>query len=168
MLVTALLTLLSWLPAGAQGTAQQGIIEYLVEESDSTLTIEMVPSILEDFVPREPTAEPAPSQDKTTRQESHAAKSQERRIAKNFTIQVFSDGRNQATLQARARKRVSQIMARFSRELSGQVKYRSASPNYYAYVGFFASRQDANKVLGQLRRAFPSFANEMRVVNFPK
>ena len=80
-----------------------------------------------------------------------------------FRIQVFSDGSNQATLQTRAKARGNAIVAKFPK-YRGQVYSFSKSPNWYTQVGNFLTQEEANKALAELKRAFPNFANEMRVV----
>lgn len=80
-----------------------------------------------------------------------------------YRIQVFSDGRNQTTLEARARARGSAIVARFPK-YRGQVYSFSKSPNWYTRIGNFATQAEATAALGELKRAFPGFATEMRMV----
>lgn len=80
-----------------------------------------------------------------------------------FRIQVFSDGRNPSTLQARAKARGNAIVARFPK-YRGQVYSFSSSPNWYTRVGNFRTQKEASDALAELKRAFPSFAAEMRVV----
>lgn len=80
-----------------------------------------------------------------------------------YRIQVFSDGRNPATLQSRARARGNMIVSKFPK-YRGQIYSFSASPNWYTRVGNFQTSEEANKALAELKRAFPAFAAEMRVV----
>jgi hypothetical protein len=80
-----------------------------------------------------------------------------------YRIQVFSDGRNQTTLEARARARGSAIVAKFPK-YRGQIYSFSKSPNWYTRVGNFSTAAEANAALQELKRAFPSFASEMRTV----
>ena len=80
-----------------------------------------------------------------------------------FRIQVFSDGRNQATLQSRAKARGTAIVAKFPK-YRGQVYSFSKSPNWYTQVGNFLTQKEADKALAELKKAFPNLANEMRVV----
>lgn len=80
-----------------------------------------------------------------------------------FRIQVFSDGRNQSTLEARAKARGSAIAARFPK-FRGQIYTFSSSPNWYTRIGNFRSQAEANAALAELKRAFPQFSSEMRVV----
>lgn len=80
-----------------------------------------------------------------------------------YRIQVFFDGRNQHSLESRAKARGNAILAKFPR-YRGQVYTFSSSPNWYCRVGNFRTASEAANALEQLKRAFPSFANEMRVV----
>lgn len=83
-----------------------------------------------------------------------------------FRVQVFSDGRDPSTLQSRARARGNAIVARFPK-YRGQVYSFSSSPNWYTRVGNFETQQEAAAALAELKRAFPAFAAEMRVVKSP-
>ncbi|MDE5886637.1 MAG: SPOR domain-containing protein [Muribaculaceae bacterium] len=80
-----------------------------------------------------------------------------------FRIQVFSDGRNQSTLEARAKARGSAILAKLPK-YRGQVYTYSSSPNWYTRVGNFRTNAEANAALTEMKRAFPNFASEMRIV----
>lgn len=83
---------------------------------------------------------------------------------KGYRIQVFADGRNQSTLETRVKMRADAIAARFPK-YRGQVYTFSSSPNWYCRVGNFQSQREADAALAELKRAFPAFAGEMRVVN---
>lgn len=80
-----------------------------------------------------------------------------------YRIQVFSDGRNQHSLEARAKARGSSIVSRFPK-YRGQIYTYSSAPNWYTRVGNFRSQGEASAALAELKRAFPQFAPEMRVV----
>lgn len=80
-----------------------------------------------------------------------------------YRIQVFSDGRNQATLEMRAKARANAIVAKFPK-YRGQVYSFSKAPNWYTRVGNFKTQQEATSALSELKRAFPGFASEMRTV----
>ena len=80
-----------------------------------------------------------------------------------FRIQVFSDGRNQSTLERRAKARGNAIAARFPK-YRGQVYTYSSSPNWFTRVGNFETQAEASSAMSELRRAFPDFAGDMRVV----
>ncbi len=83
-----------------------------------------------------------------------------------FRIQVFSDGRNQQSLEARAKARGSAIIARFPK-YRGQIYTFSSAPNWYTRVGNFKSSAEASAALAELKRAFPGFSAEMRIVKSP-
>lgn len=145
-----------FLPAAAQsrtsGDPEGNVIETMVEESEGNLTIDIPPAILEQIL---------------TPVESSKPKEQSLRPGINkmsgFRIQVFSDGRNQSTLEARAKARGSAILAKFPK-YRGQIYTFSKSPSWYTRVGNFRTQQEANAALAELKRAFPSFSSEMRVV----
>lgn len=80
-----------------------------------------------------------------------------------FRIQVFGDGYNQHSLESRARARGNAIVAKFPK-YRGQVYSFSSSPNWYTRVGNFRTSAEASTALAELKRAFPKFAAEMRVV----
>lgn len=80
-----------------------------------------------------------------------------------FRIQVFSDGSHQGSLESRARARGNAVVAKFPK-YRGQVYSYSSSPNWYTRVGNFRTSAEASAALVELRRAFPQFAGEMRVV----
>ncbi|MBD5328837.1 MAG: SPOR domain-containing protein [Bacteroides sp.] len=83
---------------------------------------------------------------------------------RGFRVQVFADGRNQNTLESRVKMRANAISARFPK-YRGQVYTFSHSPNWYCRVGNFQTQKEAAAALVELKRAFPAFAGEMRVVN---
>lgn len=112
-----------------------------------------------------PTATPTPTKpapktkDKETAKVSSSGPHQET----GFRIQIFSDGRDQRTLADRARTRSNSVIARFPK-YRNQVYSFSKAPNYYTRVGNFRTQKEASAALAELRRAFPSFAGEMRIV----
>lgn len=80
-----------------------------------------------------------------------------------YRIQVFSDGRNQSSLEARAKARGSAILGKFPK-YRGQVYTYSNSPNWYTRVGNFQNQSEAGNALDELKKAFPNYASEMRIV----
>lgn len=80
-----------------------------------------------------------------------------------YRIQVFADGSNQRTLEARARARSNAIIAKFPK-YRGQIYSFSSAPNWYTRIGNFRTQEDASAALAELKRAFPGIGNEMRVV----
>lgn len=167
-LLTAMLCAGLWISAYAQTQSPQGIVQHIVESTDSTVSIDLSPSLVKDFEPAvtkpapvEPEAESRPHVSESNQTDRPGKKVATR--TNGFRIQIFSDGRNQNTLQARARSRAKKILAKFPR-YNHQVYSFSKSPNYYTRIGNFATRSEATAALNQLRRAFPEFAGEMRVV----
>lgn len=80
-----------------------------------------------------------------------------------FRIQVFSDGRSAHSLESRAKARGSAIASKYPK-YRGQVYTFSSAPNWYTRVGNFQTQQEAVKALAELKRSFPQFASEMRIV----
>ncbi|MDE7403447.1 MAG: SPOR domain-containing protein [Muribaculaceae bacterium] len=80
-----------------------------------------------------------------------------------YRIQIFSDGHNQHSLEARAKARGNAVIAKFPK-YRGQVYSFSSSPNWYTRIGNFRTQEQANAAMAELKRAFPQFASEMRVV----
>lgn len=130
---------------------RQNIVERIQKESNGNVTIEMPQSILELLLQHNAaapsTAEIKPGINKLS----------------GFRIQVFSDGRNQSTLEARAKARGNAVLAHFPK-YRGQVYTHSSSPNWYTRVGNFRTNAEASAALDELKRAFPNFASEMRIV----
>lgn len=83
---------------------------------------------------------------------------------KGYRIQVFADARNQSSLESRARARGNAIAARFPK-YRGQIYVNSSAPNWFTRVGNFLTASEAQSALSELKRSFPQFAGEMRVVN---
>lgn len=131
------------------------VIEQIVVNSDSTITIDIPDHILE-IILQTP--------------QGHGKGSSNLKSGINhlngYRIQVFSDGRNQSTLESRAKARGKAVLAKFPK-YKGQVYTTSSSPNWYTRVGNFRTTEEANKALSELKTAFPSFAGEMRIVKSP-
>ena len=160
-IATIILSVAAMLPSAGQAVAdpeeqvhKNNAIEKIVEESNGNVEI-----IIEDDLMTKILTPP----------ESHKKGGDRQAIRPGinkmfgYRIQVFSDGRNQHSLESRAKARGNAILAKFPR-YRGQVYTFSSSPNWYTRVGNFRSASEANDALAQLKRAFPSFANEMRVV----
>ena len=80
-----------------------------------------------------------------------------------YRIQVFSDGRNQSTLESRAKARGNMILSKFPK-YKGQIYTFSSSPNWFTRVGNFRTAAEANSALAELKKAFPNLSSEMRFV----
>lgn len=130
------------------------VVEKIIESSNGNVEIEIPESILEKILT------PPTSGKKQSGKENQRATIHKQQ---GYRIQVFCDGRNQGSLQARARARGNAIASRFPK-YRGQIYTFSVSPNVYTRVGNFTSQTAANAALAELKRAFPAFAGEMRVV----
>lgn len=129
----------------------KNVAERIQMESQGNIVIDIPPSILELIMqksaPKTGVQEIKPGINKLT----------------GYRIQVFSDGRNQHSLEARAKARGSAILAKFPK-YRGQIYTYSNSPNWYTRVGNFRTNAEANAALTELKNAFPNYASEMRVV----
>lgn len=135
----------------AQTKESPNPIEKIMEESNGNISIEIPSSILTTIL-----------EHNTGRKGYADLKAGINKIA-GYRIQVFSDGRNQSTLESRAKARGSMILSKFPK-YKGQVYTFSSSPNWYTRVGNFRTSAEANSALTELKKAFPNFASEMRVV----
>ncbi len=77
-----------------------------------------------------------------------------------FRIQVFSDN-NVRTAKNEARKREMTIASRFGHYRTYKIY---SAPYWRVRVGDFRSQQDAESAAADMRRAFPAFSKEIRVV----
>lgn len=77
-----------------------------------------------------------------------------------FRVQVFSDN-NARTAKNEARSKQRIISARFP-QYQTYVMY--TSPYWRLKVGDFRTQQEANNAADELRRAFPAYSKEIRVV----
>ena len=139
------------LPAFADGPEYENIVERIEAESNGNVTIEIDDEILEKIL-----TDPGVAVRKKEARDPNAQRY-------GFRIQVFSDGRNQSTLEARAKARGNAIVARFPK-YRGQVYTYSSAPNWYTRIGNFRNEEEAQKGLDELKRSFPGFSSEMRVV----
>lgn len=149
------------LPVVAQSETQSvevksNPVEMIQRESNGNVTISIPENILELII------SDSDSQKKST---GPVIKPGINKIT-GYRIQVFSDGRSQHSLESRARARGSAIVSRFPK-YRGQIYTFSSSPNWYTRVGNFRNSNEAATALAELKRAFPQFASEMRVVKSP-
>ena len=80
--------------------------------------------------------------------------------AGGYRIQVFSDN-NVRTAKAEAASKQRIISARFPQY---QTYVRYTSPYWRLKVGDFRTQQEANDAADELRKAFPAYSKEIRVV----
>lgn len=141
----------------SEGEGQGNAIEKIVTESNGNVEIEIPSKIMEMLL-----TPPAPAKKHTERKRDNLKPGINK--IRGYRVQVFADGRDQSTLEARVKMRANAISARFPK-YRGQVYTFSSSPNWYCRVGNFQTQQEAAAALQELKRAFPAFAGEMRVVN---
>ncbi len=77
-----------------------------------------------------------------------------------FRVQVFSDN-NSRTAKNEARSKQRKISSRFP-QYQTYVMY--TSPYWRLNVGDFRTQQEANAAADELRKAFPAYSKEIRVV----
>lgn len=136
----------------AEQKATPVFIEKIMEGANGNLVIDIPDNIIDEILKEE---EPVKRQPAPLRPGINKVQ--------GFRIQVFGDGSNQHSLEARARARGNAIAARFPK-YKGQVYSYSSSPNWYTRVGNFRSQEEASSALAELKRAFPQYASEMRIV----
>lgn len=150
-----------WLPAAAQTEHQSepmrsNPVEVIEKESDGKIKINIPENILELIIS---------DQDAQKKATGPVIKPGVNKLT-GYRIQVFSDGRSHHSLESRAKARGSAIASKFPK-YRGQVYTFSAAPNWYTRIGNFQNINEANSALTELKRAFPQFASEMRVVKSP-
>lgn len=77
-----------------------------------------------------------------------------------YRIQVYSDG-NQRDAKKQTQLKAAQVSRRFP-NMRTYISY--SAPFWRLRVGDFKTRGDAESAAAQLRQAFPSFRNEIRIV----
>lgn len=147
----ALMMLTAFVSRAEKNIDKENVVTKIEKESKGNIIIDIPPAILELIMT--PNA---------TRQVGQEIKPGINKL-NGFRIQVFSDGRNQSTLEARAKARGSAILAKFPK-YRGQVYTYSSSPNWYTRIGNFRTQHEATEALEELKRAFPNYASEMRIV----
>lgn len=128
----------------------KNIIEKIQEDSDGKITIEISEPILA-MIMQNPTGK------------SNADLKPGVNKLSGYRIQVFGEGRNPNTLESRAKARGNAILSKFPK-YKGQVYTFSNSPNWYTRIGNFRTSAEANEALKELKKEFPSFSTDMRVV----
>ncbi|MDE5794711.1 MAG: SPOR domain-containing protein [Muribaculaceae bacterium] len=151
MLISAIILPGCALPVFADGPEYENIVERIQAESNGNVIIEIDEDLLNKIL-----TDPEVSVRKKESRDLNATRN-------GYRIQVFSDGRNQSSLEARAKARGNAIVARFPK-YRGQVYTFSSAPNWYTRIGNFRNEEEAQKALDELKRSFPSFSSEMRVV----
>lgn len=149
----------SMFETSAQTTKSAGasnIVDRIIATSDSTILIDIPENLMNELLPGN-----APANVRKVK--TAVEKPRLPGIVSGYRIQIFADGRNQNTLQARARARANAVLQKFP-EFRHQVYSFSKAPNWYTRIGNFATRAEAESALGRIRRAFPAFSSEIRIV----
>lgn len=128
----------------------EDFIEKITIESDSNILID-IPENLKEIILHS-----------NINKDSKPLKAGVNKLA-GYRIQVFSDGRNPQTLEARAKARGSAILSKFPK-YKGQIYTYSSAPNWFTRVGNFKTNAEATAALKELKAAFPGFSSDMRIV----
>lgn len=127
-------------------------IDMIIGESDGKISIDIPESILEILLHNSSEDEKRKASLKTGVNKTTG-----------YRIQVFSDGRNPSSLANRAKARGSAVLQKFPK-YKGQVYTFSKSPNWFTRIGNFLTVEEATEAMDELKKAFPSFASDMRIV----
>lgn len=141
-------------PAMAQTVSSAEVVERIVKGSHGNIEIDIPENILQQLNKED---------NDTRRGGGQAVIKPGINKLQGYRIQVFSDGRNQRTLEARAKARGNVIVSKFPK-YRGQVYFHSSAPNWYTRIGNFRTQEEASSALVELKRAFPNLSNEMRIV----
>lgn len=158
-ILTTLFFLIGSLFSISQAQEENNVLGNIQTQSAGNVEFDIPDKISNQIV----TTPAAPSGKKKPAQSGQGYSTQRPSKGQGFRIQVFCDGGNQSTLQARAKARCNAIASRFPK-YRGQVYTFSSAPNWYGRVGNFRTQAEANAALSELKKAFPAFASEMRVV----
>lgn len=142
--------------------APANYVEKIVQTSDGNVTIDIPANILNILFPPAKTSTPTVHKGPEKTVNANVLRSGVNKLS-GYRVQVFSQGNNQSSVETRARARGSAVVAKFPK-YRGQVYSYSKAPNWYTRVGNFQTSQEASSALSELKRAFPQFAGEMRVV----
>lgn len=142
-------------------SATNSVIQRIVTESEGNIDIEIPEDLMDVIFPpvRSGNSNYAPKKKAVKANVIHSGVNK----LSGYRVQVFSQGHNQASVQARAKARASAVVARFPK-YRGQVYTYSSAPNWYTRVGNFQTSAEASRALAELKRAFPQYAGEMRLV----
>ena len=141
--------------------AENAYITNIVTNSEGNVTIDIPDNIMELLFPPVSTGK-ATKHAPTKQAKVNVLHSGVNKLS-GYRVQVFSQGHGQGSVEARAKARGSAIVAKFPK-YRGQVYSYSVSPNWYTRVGNFQTSAEASRALSELKRAFPQFAGEMRLV----
>ncbi|MCM1164072.1 MAG: SPOR domain-containing protein [Muribaculaceae bacterium] len=140
------------LTAGADVTSTT-IIDHIT--AGGANTVELPESLLKRLMK----VEQAPEEEEKEKEEPAVPRQQTGRQA-GYRVQVFSDN-NPRTAKAEAGSKKRIIDARFP-QYQTYVSY--TSPYWRLKVGDFRTQQEANAAAEELKKAFPAYSKEIRVV----
>ena len=149
LFILSVLTMLL-LPAIARAdSSQPTIVDHITAEGTNNVIL-LPDELLQRLVF---TASPAPEEDATdpSKQAGRAA---------GFRVQVFSDN-NARTAKNEARSNQRLVAARFPQY---QIYVQYNSPYWRVKVGDFRTQQEANAAAEEMKKAFPNYQKEIRVV----
>lgn len=142
----------------AASVAVADIVENL-NRPGSTVTVEQPQALSERLRMSEPTdSEEVTVEDVQEEKETPVYRSKGKIVG--FRVQVYADN-NQRVAKGEARQRERAIGRRFPSMMT-YVAY--ASPYWRLRVGDFRTQAEAEKAAADIRRAFPGYAREVRVV----
>lgn len=141
--------------------AQEPLIVSHATGNDTTIVIIQPEGLSNRLHYREETDEPKAEKEEFSEEVKETAP-REGKIQKGigYRVQVFSDN-NPRTAKNEARNRQRTVSGRFPR-YRAYVSY--SAPYWRTRVGDFRSEGQANSAAAEMRRAFPKFSKEIRVV----
>lgn len=149
-------------PTAEKTQTPRNYVEQIVVNSDGNVTIDIPTNIMNIlFPPARPTSKEVKKGPAKT-VNANVLHSGVNKLS-GFRVQVFSQGNSQGQVDTRAKARGSAIAAKFPK-YRGQIYSYSKSPNWYTRVGNFQTQAEAQRAMAELKRAFPQYAGEMRVV----
>lgn len=146
--------------ASSDSVAENNIVAR-INAPASAVAVEMPNAMLERLFSTSTTADDSRDSEAET-EEVEADKPARTKGTKSvgYRVQVYADN-NARTAKATARQRERVISGAFP-QYGTYVTY--ASPYWRLRVGDFRSQYDAEKAAAEIKRAFPSFAREVRVI----
>lgn len=143
----------------AAGTALADIIGNL-NQPGSTVTVEQPQALAERLSHAGGDSSEEVTDDETAEEEKEIPVQRSRGKIVGYRVQVYADN-NQRVAKGEARQRERAIGRRFPAMMT-YVAY--ASPYWRLRVGDFRTQAEAEKAASDIRRAFPGYAKEVRVV----
>lgn len=143
----------------AGGAAIADIVENL-NRPGSTVTVEQPQALAERLRLTESSTEDETVDEETSEEEKEVPVMRSKGKIVGYRVQVYADN-NQRVAKGEARQRERAIGRRFPSMMT-YVAY--ASPYWRLRVGDFRTQAEAEKAASDIRRAFPGYAREVRVV----